>query len=361
MGLERLPVDSQSGPWMMARVTSVAPPAISEIRAWPRHMSYSQLSNLHPSYRYSCARRAAYRYIAHLPEERNWSLALGTAVDAGANLYWSFRISGVDVKEAEDDGWKAADAEITHEVQTYPELTADRDPEIVDKYRSLAHFCLAELWERMRPLTGAAVQKHQTFDLSLGDVTVGVAGYSDLVTADGDVWDLKVSGSPRWTMVPDPDWVDTLAWHEGMRERNPETGRMRKVPQPKAPELEQWDAEYLAEKKDQLLSYFLARNDEAERKGLRIDPPLSGRLHLVVIYANLNLKHPQLHETVIDVDWADAQPLLIRYGQAVRMVQARRFPLRPGRHCAWCSFLDRCREDQAARGLSFADSIDVPF
>ena len=344
----------------MARVTA-EPPSISEIRAWPKHMSYSQLSSLHPAYRYSCARRAAYRYVTHLPEERNWPLTLGRVVDAGANLYWSFRISGLEIKEAVDQGYQAADAELKWEVEKYPELTADREPGIVDRYRTVAHLCLALLFDRMRPLSAASVQKRQEFELLLGDVTVPVTGYSDLITTDGAVWDLKISGSTHWTLVDDPAWTDTSGWHEGMKERNPETGRMRKVPRPRAPQIEVWEPEYLSEKSDQLLTYWAARNDEAERKGERLDPPLSGRLHLVVIYANANLVAPQLHETEIAVAWEDVMPLLVRYGQATRMVQAGNFPLRPGRHCSWCSFLDRCREDQAERGTPFRKAIEVPF
>lgn len=345
----------------MARVTTVAPPSISELRSWPQRMSYTQLSNLHPAYRYSCARRAAYRYITHLPEERSWALALGSAVDAAANLYWSFRITGVSIEEAVAEAHMAAAAELQHEVDTFPELTADRDADVLQHYDQLAHGCLDLLFDRMAPLTGASVQKRQEFELSLGDVMVPVTGYSDLITTDGAVWDLKVSGSTRWSMVADPDWHDDSGWHEGLREKNPETGRMRKVPQPKAPELQIWEPEYLAEKRDQLLTYWLARNDEAERTGKPLDPPLSGRLHLVVLYASLNLVKPQLHETEIAVAWEDARPLLVRYGQAIRMVQTAQFPLRPGRHCAWCSFLERCREDQAARGTAFKAAIAVPF
>lgn len=352
----------------MTRVTN-GPPALSEIRSWPKHMSFSQLSTLHPHYQYSCARRGAYKYVTHLEEERNWSLALGTIVDAGWNIYWSQRIVGNPTKDAIEDGHKALDAELKHEVDSYPELTA-KDPviedpfeaEITKKYRGIGHSCLELLFTRMAAHQAASVQEHHTFDLSLGDVTVPVNGYSDMVGVTGDVWDLKISGSTRWTLMDDPNWENPRPdWHPGMKEVNPATGRQRKVPEPKPDQIEVWDETYLAEKSDQLMSYWLARNDVQERRGRPIDPPLTGRLHLVVVYANATLVTPQLHETEITVDLDRAHEVLVRYGQAVRIVQARRFPLRPGRHCAWCSFLERCRDDQAHRGMPFMDSIDIPF
>lgn len=343
----------------MARVTEDRAPAISEIRDWPETLSFSQLSTLHPAYQYSCPRRGAYKYITHLGEQRNWALALGTIVDAGWNVYWGYRITRNPIELAMDKAQGALDAELDHEVSSYPELTQE-DPKLARYYAKVGHACLKLLFERFKDVEAAAVQERHYFRIRLNNMELPVVGYSDLIQSNGDIWDLKVSQSARWTYKDDPNF-DSGDWYEGKKEVNPATGRRRKVPQPKPDQIEVWHADYIREKLDQMLTYWLARNDVQEVTGRTLDPPLTGKLHLAVLYAGQKIKTPQFHETEITVDYDDANALLRRYAQAGRIVEARRFPLRPGRHCSWCSFLERCREDQAERGRPFLNTIDIPF
>lgn len=337
------------------------PVAIDRIRSWPRRMSYSQLAALHGHYEYACPRRAAYHYITRLPQQRNWPLVLGSAVDAAVSHYFNLRIVGAE--DPAGQAHQALDREIQDEVRDHPELL-EQSLTPLESYGALGHRSVNLVVEKMGDLEVASVQEHHTFSLSVqDDLSTEIVGWSDLVDVDGKLWDLKFSGSPRWSLIDDPDWKAPEHW-EPEYELNPQTGRRRRVPgqkQPRAPQIELWHEGWLADKKDQLLTYWLARNAEQKRRGEPIDPPLTGEAGLIVIYGSLKLKEPQLHTVDVRISLDDAEELLHRYGEAVRTVQRGAFPLRPGRHCGWCDYQEICRRDQDERGTEFMKAIDIPF
>lgn len=339
-------------------------PQITALKDPPWRRSFSQLMLLHPYYRDACPAKYAYRYRTDLPEKRSWQLVLGSALDDAADRYFQLRIIGRSKEEATKAGHEAVGKRVEQDFHENPELAAEelkdfpgRDP--VELYQSLGHQAFDVFLTSEGDKAAAVCQDRHEFKIDLGDRKVTIVGYSDRIDQDGTLVDHKLSGSPRWTEIDDPDWTPP----EDAPERvwNERTKRWNKAKKPEAPKLLQWEQRYLSEKSDQLLCYALSRWAEEKRRGEALDPPLNGKARLVVVYAKRSLKVPQVHSVEIDLDFDRGQELLYRFGQAERIVQAGRFPLRPGKACDFCSFVERCRADQDERGTGFIDRIDIPF
>lgn len=311
----------------MARISGTAAPAV-ELHDAPEHLSYSQLAMLHQAYRYACARKWAYRYRLKLPEERTPSLAIGSAFDQAANTYFRLTIDGCDGLKAASQAGDAGLRHLDSEVEDHPDLFRHvKHEQPLEAYQALfmagwAAFLAVEGNARV-----ASVQSRHIFTVGISsDHTLPVVGYSDRLDEDGTLVDLKFSGSPRWSQDG--------TWHE----------------------------DYVREKRDQLLIYHLARQADERRLGRPLQPPLNGRGRLVVIYHKLGLVTPQVRVRELDLKpEEDGQELLHKIVEAARLLAENRLPARPGDACRYCSYLARCREDEAARGRPWMEVVEVPF
>lgn len=306
----------------MTRISTAEAP--QEVHIDPGHLSFSQLSMLHPHYRYSCARKWGYRYKLGLSESRSPALAMGSAMDDAINCYFLLRQEGVEPLEA---GAKAADIGFASLQSEGPEVWAEvRGENPLQMYEAIFMSCFSAFLVSEGKAKVAAVQDKHSFSIALADGRLlNVLGYSDRIDEDGCIVDHKFSGSPRWDS-------------EG-----------------------NWHQEYLEEKRDQLLIYWLARAAEEKRRGAALWPPLSGKGRLVVTYHKLGLLKPQVQSKEVELEEGRARELIYRLAEAAETVQEGRLPLRPGLACRFCSFLAACREDQKERGTPFMQAIAVPF
>jgi hypothetical protein len=297
--------------------------AAVEVHDAPEHLSYSQLAMIHPRYPYACARKWGYRYRIKLPDERSPALAVGSAFDEAANAYYRLRAENVDALTATA---KAGDIGLAHLEQERADnaelFTADTYPE----YEAVLTAGFAAFLAEEGAREVASVQDRHTFTVTVApDFVLPIVGYSDRVDVDGTLVDHKFSGSPRWDK-------------EGT-----------------------WHADWIAEKRDQLLLYWLARNAVEKRTGEPLTPPLTGRGRLVVVYHKVGLVKPQVRSHDLQLSLDDGgHELLVRMVEAAAIIKADRLPARPGPACRYCSYLAQCRDDEAARGMPFFDLIEGP-
>jgi PD-(D/E)XK nuclease superfamily len=309
----------------VTRVTVGSAGVAAEVRDLPEHLSYSQITMLHPHYRYACARKWAYRYRLDLADERSPSLAVGSAFDEAANAFFAARMAGKDAIEA---GAKGLEAGIERFALEDEAVFASRRGEARQEYEDVFVSAFAAFTNAEGLADVATIQDRHTFTIRLDDRHVmPVVGYSDRVDRDGTLVDHKFSGSPRWEREEDGK---PLQWHE----------------------------EWVAERRDQLLIYWLARNAEEQRTGRPLEPPLNGRGRLVVTYHKRTLLKPQVRVCELELSLEAGRELLERAGLAARIAQDGIYPARPGPACGFCSYLGRCRDDEAARGRPFFELID---
>lgn len=311
----------------MTRVTVGSAGAAVEVHDLPEHISYSQLTMLDPKYKYACGRKWAYRYRLKLPEARTPALAVGSAIDEAINAFFLARLRGIEPMDAGALGIEAGTQRLRAEDPIVWETGEGYPQDVAQQYEDILVAAFAAFAHSEGSAKVARVQDRHIFNLGLDDRHImPVVGYSDRIDTDGTLVDHKFSGSPRW----DKDGN----WHE----------------------------DWVGEKRDQLLIYWLARQAEERRTGQPLDPPLNGRGRLVVIYHRLGLLRPQVHAKEMALNFeAGGAELLERLAHVAREVQADHYPARPGEACRFCPYLSRCREDEASRGTPFFDLIEVPF
>jgi len=320
----------------MARVTVGSAGKAVEVHDLPEHLSYSQLTMLHPAYRYACPRKWGYRYRLGLPDEASAALLTGRAFDEAANRYFVARLQGtaspLDAAAAAIERATTMLEDALRDVPAHVLGARERpEPEWVEERIAQYVGVLVSAFAAFLNVEGereaALIQDRHTFVLRLDERhEMPIVGYSDRVDADGTLVDHKFSGSPRW------DKAGT------------------------------WDADWIAERQDQLLIYWLSRAAEEKRRGEALTPPLSGLGRLVVTYHRVGLSKPQVEvkELLLSLE-EGGRELLERLGEAARTAQEGRYPARPGLACRYCSYVARCREDETARGRPFFELIDLPF
>ena len=292
----------------------------------PSNLSFSLMQLLHPAYPFACPLKMAYSRILRLPLQRTPAMAVGSALDEAANGYFTMIRDGHDRMEAGEKAWALGEAHLEEEREKAPELFTNERGSTFAEYETL----LKDAWAAFLNNEGGAdallVQDEHIFTLRVpsGDI-VKVRGYSDRIDRDGTIVDLKYSGSPRWSK-------------EGV-----------------------WNDEYLSEKRDQLLTYFLARQATERRTGTALFPPVTGRARLVVIYHKLGNKKAEHRAIDMQLDMEQARPVLERFAQTWGLIEEQRFAPRPGRPCGFCSYVTECREDHRLRGTAFWDLVEVPF
>lgn len=305
--------------------TADRPPQYAEApKRWmPKQLSFSLMQQVHPAYPYACPLKMAYSRILRLPWQRTPAMAVGSALDVAANAYFELRIEGADEMAAGAKAWELGEAHLEEE-----RLSADlfRDDRQYEAYIKLLEGAWAAFVNHEGGADALRVQDRHEFTLRMPDgAIVPIVGYSDRIDRDGTIVDLKFSGSTRWTA-------------EGA-----------------------WNEDYVSEKRDQLLTYFLARQAVERRTGTALFPPVTGRARLVVIYHKTENKKAQHRALDMALDMSQAQPLLERYAQTWQILTEQRFPARPGRPCGFCSFVTECREDHRQRGPSFWELVETPF
>lgn len=270
----------------------------------------------------ACPRRYAYRYVAQLPSPASAALVAGTAFDRGLRALFEARQDGLAGKAALEAAWQAAREALE---AAWPE-TQEPQERLIEQIalveQAVAHFA------RERPtLVPAALQSEHRFAVRApGGEVVTVVGYSDRIDPDGTITEHKWSGSPRW--------------------RNGANGS------------QEWEQEWAASARDQLALYWLARRAEAAR-GVPQPAPVVPRGRVEVLYQRRGLTEPQLRCLDFTFEPEDEARVLRALAQAWEVLRAARFPARPGPACRWCPYQERCRADEASRGLSFAELAGV--
>jgi len=310
-----------------------------ELRKTPKHTSFSQLMKLMPTYRYACPRQYAYGYLAGLPQTSSISLVLGNALDGAMNLWNTSlikarrgeKIHNMTVEELADVGVTILDQEIGTRTFSRPVTEAQRD-----MAADMARKIIIAVVQHEVGRTPAAVQtRHEywvpsstaepasdgTFD---DDDLVHMVGFSDKIEDDGVIVDYKVTGRAPWG---ENGWGDN-------NER----------------------AQWIAEKNDQVGSYWISRLAE-QRRGEPQTIPVVPRGRLTVAYAKIDMKEPKVASLDLTFTAGDIWRILteIQAGDAIK--REGRFPARPGEACSFCSFVVQCRQHEWDRGTAFHDLI----
>src|SRR6266704_1057719 len=291
------------------------------LRPAPTRISHSQVSSLHPAYRYSCPRKWGYRTLLGQPEQRSFALAAGSAFDEGANCYFTMLRDGTGHEEATSQALLIASAHLEQEVIDSPTLFEAEGS--ADAYQALIASAFVVFAEDQKGAQPALVQDQHDFVVTVGEEEIPVMGYSDRVEADGTVIDHKFSGSARWTK-------------DGV-----------------------WDEAWVSERRGQLVTYYAGRLAKLRRwiagggtAETWPEPNVIQQGRLVVTYAKVGLLHPQVRSLDLTGDQEDVQRVVDTIAESW-LARKGPLPMRPGEACRWCDFVLRCRGDQARAGTPF--------
>lgn len=291
-------------------------PELRVLRPVPDHLSHSQITSLVPRYRYSCARRWAYRTLMGLSDEDQVSylLVVGKILDEAVTAMLTQRrivgyTSGPDELAFNNtlDAGIAKSARATDDWVQWPVVARIEDYERVT--REAAALCYVSLADvqpdhiQTKHEWHARVEPTDPNSAILTDI-----GYSDWIDTDGVVNDLKIRG---------------------------------KNPVNKAGE---WERGWVEPIRQQMTGYYVARRVYAVKLGIEPPPPLA-RIH--VITHNTNLKNPAYNRLDLELDDEDVRVLMDDAREAYRRQHAATHPPSPGDACQSCSFRVRCHWDSA--------------
>lgn len=275
---------------------------------------------LDPSYKFACGRKWGYSRILQLREPPNARLIAGRAYDEGINALLGARMAGLSAAEALNTAWTLAAVVFDQGIEGLPEpLEEDQ----AYSYTTMVEAAITCFHREMPGLVPAALQTDHSYTVRTADGgSVSVRGRSDYLEADGTIVDNKLSGLARWN-------------REG-----------------------EWDEAWVAEHRDQLIFYWLARKAE-ERRGVAQPAPVVPRARFDVLHAQIGLKEPKLRSLVLEFDIEDERRALAAVRNASAIIRDGRLAARPGPACDFCGFRDRCREDEMARGAAFSDLVGL--
>ncbi len=281
-------------------------PSVLALGPVPDHLSFSQVNVLG-----SCPRRWAYDKLMGLPWQGGTGMFCGKVVDRGAEVFFQARMAGKEPAEA------AVLAQTAAALQA-GELEWPRDGEA---YTRIALEGLMTFIDAHVATIPATVQEPHRFTVRAEDgELITVVGYSDWVEAGGIINELKWSGSARW----DKDG--------------------------------NWDQHWLSSKRDQLLTYYIARKAAqartlrvAEQQGTALPPmvPVVPWGRVVVVHHTLRAKSPQVRTADISLDEAEVARVVAQIRDADRVARSGIHPPAPGEHCRYCDFAKRCASDLA--------------
>jgi hypothetical protein len=286
-----------------------------------QRLSWSQIHQLAPDYELACPRQWAYQRVLRLPTTGSVAMYAGGAVDAGLTALLAARMKRRKEDRAIDLAKRAGRDRLDESLAALQEPLHE---EQAAAYGQLVETAIEHFARERGRLVPAAVQTEHAYTVRQRDgALVTVVGWSDRIDKDGVVVDHKFSGVPRWKNGGD-----------------------------------EWDEAWVRERRDQLCLYWLARRAERKRgEGRRT--PVVPRARLEVIYAKVGLRTPQLRALELEFGPEDEERALEAVRTAYETVRDGRLPARPGPACRWCSFRDRCVDDEKRRGLAFVDLVGL--
>ncbi|PZR66773.1 MAG: hypothetical protein DLM66_12790 [Candidatus Dormiibacter spiritus] len=283
-------------------------------------LSWSQVAMVEPSYKFACGRKWGYSRILQLREPPGIRLIAGRAYDEGINALLGARMAALSASEALNTAWKVAAVSFDQGIEGFREPLEKAQ---ADSYAVMVEAAIACFHRELPGLVPAALQSDHSYTVRTADGgSVSVRGRSDYIEPDGTIVENKLSGLARWN-------------REG-----------------------EWDEAWVAEHRDQLVLYWLARRAE-ERRGIAQPAPVVPRARFDVIHAHVGLKEPKLRSLVLEFDVEDERRALAAVRNANAIIRDGRLSARPGPACDWCGFRDRCRADEVARGASFSDLVGL--
>lgn len=292
----------------MARVTAPKGLTVTD------HLSYSQISQLSSRYKYSCARKWAYERIAGVPTYSGMPLICGSAFDAGANTYFESIMRGAPWDEALD--FAKEEAGSVFDTLLLTENLRENPGAKSGQYKESMLIALHHFGVLSKDVKVGLTQQRHEFTVRASDGYVRtILGFSDRIDTDGCIVDHKYTGSPK---------VDSQG---------------------------NWDMEWVGEKRDQLVVYWLSRMAEYQRALASGEawnqPPVEPQGKLVVVCMRSNSKTPTIKEYKMEFDNSDRDRVLSIISESDRTARSGRYPMRPGDACQFCSALERCRSDAA--------------
>lgn len=294
----------------------------------PAHLSYSQLSQLNTQSKYACARKWAYTYRMGLPFISSGALICGSAFDEAANVFFLKRMAGGEFAEALIQAQTTAKEKLL-ELSSTAIFREPMEQSKVNGYLNALKIGV-ETFCRLYSQTfvGAIQTRHEFTVRNTDGYRRTVIGYSDRIDADGTIVDHKWSGSARWNK-------------DG-----------------------EWDMDWVREKKDQLVVYWLSRIAEFTRcikDGQPwMGPPVEPRGKLVVIHMRSGGKTATLKEFAMEFDVTDRDRVLQVIGDADLRARSGIYPARPGDACGFCSAVEQCRIDSERSDPVFTELTGIP-
>jgi hypothetical protein len=286
-------------------MSSDAPAPPGELKPTPDHLSFSQITKLSMRYDSSCPRAWAYGKLIGLPYTPSKSMILGSALDQAVQVYFSRLLCGDSSQVAHVMGLES----LERFFDTVAEWPADADKGAHLIMMSGAYTTFVEEYAMTAQVV--AVQRPHEFFVRTADGERKVIGFSDWIEADGTIVDLKFSGSAHW---------------DGFGV---------------------WREDWCARVHDQLTSYYMGRlSDERAGKPDGVAPVVP-RGRVVCVVASLNRKSPVVKHRDFDLTTIDVAALADAAREADLTARADYHPMRPGPACGWCSYVDRCRSDNA--------------
>ncbi|HEV7680011.1 MAG TPA: PD-(D/E)XK nuclease family protein [Candidatus Dormibacteraeota bacterium] len=287
----------------------------------PDHLSFSQVSALSGRFVRSCPRRWSYKKLFGMQDKPGTAMLCGTLIDQAAQTYLLRRQVNVEPEKARQAGLDqlmtqapALEWPASTDVERYTQLVAEG-------YTALT-FYLGET-------VPATVQERHEFTVRGEDgELVEMIGYSDWVTSDGVIVDLKWTGKARWNK-------------DGL-----------------------WDEEWLREKRYQLVTYWTARaadrhrldraNDMASAAGLPVTPWSQASVtrvgRIVCVQHSLRQKQPVVKSIDLCLTLDDRAYMIGAIREADTIMRSGIHSPRPGLACQpypgiSCAFVDQCRHD----------------
>jgi PD-(D/E)XK nuclease superfamily len=284
-------------------VVDASPQEAGSPRPIPDHLSFSQIKKLSKRYARHCARAWAYDKLAGLEWRPGTSMICGRCVDDAIRVMFTTRMRGGT--EAQVLAATTAAIEASIEEADWP-ASANREG-----YTRVINEAVMALYEELIDVIPDSVQEEHKFRLkdNASDDIIEVIGYSDWILGDGTIVDLKFSGSNHWNND------------------------------------NEWDMAWLADKRDQLTLYWMARMADARRLSLP-EPAPEGRV--TVASHSLKRKTPVVRSCDFHFDAIDQVEMIAAIREAYAAQRAQCHPPSPGEGCALCSYQERCVADSAA-------------
>jgi len=272
----------------------------------PNHFSFSQVTRLSSRYKSACPRSWAYNRLVGLPGGMGNGMILGRALDSAVTSFFQRRILGDNPAVA----MAAAQPIIVEEITSNVQWVEQRHPR--SDYVEMMNTAFAAFCEEYAAHIPASLQHDHVYEVATPPYgNTRMVGYSDWINQDGVINDLKWSGATKW----DKDGT--------------------------------WYPDYLFQVRDQLCTYYMGRLF-AERSGvLDASAPVVPRGRVIVVSGSINRKTPAIKSYEFEFDDELVAAVADATREAVAIAHGIAHPARPGDHCSFCPYLERCRKDSA--------------